>query len=75
MPIDPNGSKPEVMNPGGGEFIAQNYTAREIEHLPGKPNNWRPKKKVGLPDDASLREAYRAGWDRIFGKKEESPSE
>lgn len=70
MPIDPDGSRPEKMDFGGGslDWTAQNYTAREVDHRPG--GKWVAKKKCGLPDQKKVSEAYRSGWDRIFGNKE-----
>lgn len=70
MPIDPNGSRPETFAPGGLEFEQQNFTSREVEPSGPKANDWRPKKKIGLPDQRKICQAYREGWDRIFGQKE-----
>lgn len=70
MPLDPHGSRPEVFETGNLTFDQQNFKANEIEHLPGHANNWRPKRKCGLPDAKKAQKAFLDGWDRIWGSKE-----
>lgn len=67
MPLDPNGSRPESFAPGGLAFEQQNFTAKEVEHSGPKPNDWRPKKKIGRPDQRKLDQAYRDNYEKAFG--------
>lgn len=55
------GSRPEKMDFGEGDWVARNYTAKEVDE------KGQIKAKVCLPDQASQDRKYRENYEKAFG--------
>jgi hypothetical protein len=64
---------PEELRWGAGEdnptWKAENFTSKEWDEKGGRDGCGGPKKKVGLPDQRKIAQAFRDNYEKTFGHK------